>query len=239
MAQLAPDNPVLANAGIIAQKKVADPKYGDVASLVIRGHALLNPNTKTDGKSGGTLINLPPEREFQKVWDDTMRNAYAGSAEAKNADFQTAKAIYATLSQAAGDPDTSIFDRDRWDASMKMATGGALRLGSSTILKPRGMTDGDFADQRDLRLRALHQSGVLDPGMTMSKLRDMGLRNEGGGRYVLTTGDADLADKNGRRVVIDFEAPLPTVSAPKTTTARELEQQRLERVRAAREVKRQ
>ena len=235
LAQIAPDNPVVATAGILAQKRVADPKHGDVAMLILRGQDVLNPNRKTDGKSGGTLLNMPPEKEFQKVWDDTVRNAYATSPEARNASYQTAKAIYAALSQQAGDPDTSVFDRGRWEDAVRMATGGTVRRNSSTFLKPHGMTEGEFADQFDLRLRALVQSGRLEPGMTMSKLRDMGIRNHGGSQYVLTTGDADLADKEGRRVVIDFESPVPAITMPKVPSARELEQQTRERVRRARE----
>jgi len=211
LAQIAPDNPVVANAGILAQKRVADPKHGDVAMLILQGQDLLNPNRKTDGKPGGGLINMPAEREFQKGWDDKVRNAYATNPEAGNAAYQTAKAIYASMSLKAGDSDKSVFDSGRWGDAVRMATGGTVRINASTFVKPHGMTEGEFADQFDLRLRALVQSGRLQPTMTMSKLRDMGIRNYRGGQYVLMVGDSVLADKEGRDVVIDFESPLPAI----------------------------
>lgn len=219
MAQLAPDNPVLASAGILAQRKVADPKHGDVASLILKGHELLNPNTKSDGKSGGTLMNMPKETDMRAAWDRTVGNAYTRSAAARDADYQTAKSIYAALSQAAGDRDTSLFEPSRWDDAIRMATGGAVTRNKTTFLKPHAMTEGEFADQMDLRMRALIQSGRLGPQMTMSRLRDMGIRNYGAGQYVLTTGDADLSDKEGRRVVIDLDSPPPVLRTIKPREA--------------------
>jgi hypothetical protein len=209
MAQIAPDDPVTAMAGIFARRGFKDPKAGTASDLLLDGIGILRPNARADGKpSGGTLLPMPAEREMRTKFDDYVRDAYSGSAEARNVTFQAAQAIYASMSRKAGDRDTTVLDANRWQKAVEMSTGGVTKYNGRNTVKPWGMTESDFSDQVDTRLRTILGSGALDPSMTMSKLRDLPLRPIGDGQYVLSAGDTDLGDKAGKRIVLDFNKPL-------------------------------
>lgn len=240
MAQIAPDDPVTAVAGLFARRGMKDAQGAAVADRLLDGMAILRPNKAADGKSGGTLLPMPKEGEMRKAWDDYARGAYAGSPSANNVTFQAAQAIYASLSRTAGDRDTSVLDPKRWTQAMQEASGGIARVNGKEVVKPWGMPDGDFSDQLDARLRLLSSSGSLAPGMSLSRLRDLPLRPIGDGQYVLSTGDSDVGDKTGKRIVIDFNQALPAAAVTKTpTSAAEIERARRERVNRARDIRQQ
>lgn len=210
MAQIAPDDPVTAAAGLAARRGLTDPKAGRAADLMLDGISILRPNKGTDGKpSGGVLIHQPPEKDMRTKFDDYVRDSMTGSAEARSTAFQTAQAIYASLSRQAGDRDTGVLDSNRWQTSIEMATGGITKHNGRQTVKPWGMPDGAFVDQLDTRLQMLKESGTLDQTVTLSMLRDLPLRPIGDGQYVLASGNGDLGDKTGKRIVIDFNQPLP------------------------------
>lgn len=209
MAQIAPDDPVTGKAGIFARRGFKDPKAGTASDLLLDGMGILRPNPKADGKpSGGTLLPMPAEKDMRSKFDAYVLDAYSGSAEARNVDYQAAQAIYASMSRKAGDRDTTVLDANRWQKAIEMSTGGVYRYNNRNTVKPWGMGDSDFVDQVDTRLRSLLQSGTLDPSMTMSKLRDLPLRPIADGIYRISSGDSELTDKTGKKIEIDFTKPL-------------------------------
>lgn len=241
MAQIAPDDPVTAVAGLFARRGMKDAQGAAVADRLLDGMAILRPNKTTDGKSGGTLLPMPKEGEMRKEWDNYARGAYAGSPSANNVTFQAAQAIYASLSKQAGDRDTSVLDAKRWTQAMQEASGGITRVNGKEVVKPWGMQDGEFADQLDTRLRMIANSGNLEQGMSLSKLRDLPLRPDKDGIYVLSIGDRALTDKTGKVITIDFNQALPAnaVQSKTPTSAAEIERARLERVNRARDIRQQ
>lgn len=212
MAQIAPDNPVLAHAGIAAARGQTDPKAGMVADLILQGERILNPPSKSDGKpDSGKLLPLPPETKMRLDFDNTVRDAYAGNTDARNGYYQTAKAIYATLSSKAGDADTTKLDSTRWAESIKMATGEIINWNGKYTPLPAGLAPGDFKDRLKSNIDGLISSNRLSAGMTRAKLVDMRLEPIRDGVYVFREGDTVLADKAGRAVTVDLSRAAPWI----------------------------
>lgn len=217
MGQIAPDAPVLAHAGIAAARGQIDPKQGQVADLILQGYQILNPDRKTDGKPDGQgLRNMPAEQKMRLDFDNTVRDAFATSAEARNGYYQTAKSIYAALSAISADKDTSVLDSDRWKESIRMATGEIIDYKGKYTPLPWGISPGDFKDGVAARVNSLLQGGRLNANVTSSKLNSMKLEAGGDGRYIFKEGDSVLTDKYGKAVVIDFNLPVPWGAGPVT-----------------------
>lgn len=204
MQQIAPDNPVVANAGIFAARGLESTNDRSVADLILRGNALLRQDTKEDGKpAGGKLLPMPKEEEMQRGFAGYERNAYAGKEQARNVAYQTAKAIYAAKSSEQGDY-SGTFDSKRWAEAMSMATGKIESHKGSHIVMPYGLDYGTFKDGLKTRAADLIAAGQLAAGWTPEKLRDLPLENAGDGRYFFRVGDGYLAGKDGRPVIVDF-----------------------------------
>lgn len=206
MQQIAPDDPVLAVAGIYAARGLESTKGRTVADYILRGQAGLNPPTKEDGKPIKAVVPMPPERDMLSAFASYEQNAFAGKEQARNAYFQSARAIYAAKAIEEGDF-TGEMNTRRWDTAMALATGGIDKYRGRAIVMPYGVTMGDFKDQVKDRTEALVAAGKLDAGMSAAKLRDLPLENVGDGRYVFRAGDSVLAGKDGKPIVLDLNTP--------------------------------
>lgn len=213
LGQLAKDDPVTAEAGLHAGRAHDLPTAGIqvdpgqaryVSDLILQGQAALHPNRKEDGSPDkGKTWPMPEMKKMEMQFANYERDAYAGKDKQRNAEFQTAQAIYAGLSIQAGDS-TGILDGTRWDQAMKLATGGIEKWNGKAIVMPWGMASGAFKDNLYRRIDDVVDSGRLADGMGASKLRDMPLESIGDGRYLFRAGDGLLVDKNKRPVIIDF-----------------------------------
>jgi hypothetical protein len=218
IAQIAPDDPVTAHAGIMAGRGQlsttagfeAEPgKATNVANLILQGQAVLHPNRKEDGNpEKGKLWPMPKDADFDKVWQSYERDAFAGKPEARNGFLQTAKAIYAARTVEAGDG-SGVLDSGRWDEAMKLATGGIERWNGKSVLMPWGYSRGQFKDELYRRIDDFAGAERLAPGTTAGKLHDLPLESIGDGRYLFRAGDGLMVDKDGRPLIVDFNAPLP------------------------------
>jgi hypothetical protein len=223
MSQIAPDDPVTSIAGVLANKDSQAAKGSAVASLILQGQEILQPNKKADGTpAAGTKI-LPPDRDLANGFRAYTRDAFAGLDQAQADYYQTASAIYAAKSSKAGDF-SQVLDSNRWEESIKLATGGIDKYNGKAIVLPWGQDYGQFRDGLNMRLQDVWASGRMADGMTMSKLRDMPLEMAGDGRYVLKAGDGILVDKNNQPVFIDFNrepAPMMGGAIPTDKELRE------------------
>lgn len=203
LAQIAPDAPVVATAGEFAGKG-----RNQVADLLLRGDSILRPNRKEDGSPDqGKLLPMPAEKDMRRIFDDQVRDAFAGMPNARNGHFQAARAIYAALSADAGDRDTSILDTKRWEQSIEMATGGFANYGGRRVPLPYGQDFSQFKDGLVRRVEDMLERGTLEGVWTKSKLLDLPLEAAGDGKYKFKIGDADLVDKQGNVVKVDFSQP--------------------------------
>lgn len=204
MQQIAPDNPVVANAGIFAARGLKSPADRQVSDLILRGNDLLRQDTKTDGKpSGGKMLPLPKEDAMQRDFNSYEGNAYAGKEEARNVTYQTAKAIYAAKASEEGDYSGDLNGK-RWKEAIRLATGGIESHRGRRIVLPYGMDYGSFKDGLRSRAASLVRSGTIDKDVTMSDLQGMPLENAGDGRYFFRVGDGRLVGKDGRSIIVDF-----------------------------------
>lgn len=228
MSQLAPDDPVTAVAGVYAGKKRTM-----AADLMLRGQALLQPTRSADGQPDkGKLWPMPPEKEMRDAFASYERDAFAGRPELRNAFEQSTKAIYAARSAEAGDS-TGVFDSDRWDEAVELATGGIAKYNGKGLVLPYRYGIDEFEDAVERRIDQImvrsdgpttkeardrleasmtpeerskveYHPGRLAPSVTADKLRDMPLEPIGDGRYVFRAGDGVLVDMNNRPVILDF-----------------------------------
>ncbi len=205
MAQLAPDDPVSAIAGSHAARGRSEE-----ARLMVRGQQILRPPTKADGKPDtGSLLPMPPETDLRLGFDSYIRDAFAGRAEARNAHYQAAKAVYAALSVDAGDRDTKVLDGGRWEQAMTIAIGPVEKYQGRRVVMPSGYDYSMFRDGLRQRIDELAASGRLDPSWTAQRLRELPIENVGDGRYILRSGDGVVVDQAGRPVMLDFNVSLP------------------------------
>ena len=204
MQQLAPDNPVMAVAGIAAARGLESSTDRSVADYILRGQQLLRQDTKEDGKpSGGKMIPMPKEADLSVAFANLEGNAFAGREQARNAYYQAAKSIYAAKSAEEGDYSGEINPK-RWDTAMNLATGGIDTYKGRSIVLPYGVKVGEFKDGMKQRIPDLIAAGRLTDGWTPEKLRDLPLENAGDGRYFFRVGDGVLVGKDGRPVVLDW-----------------------------------
>lgn len=211
MAQLAPDDPVTAIAGIYAGRGLKDDKGTQVADLILRGQAILHPNRKEDGTPDkGHLWPMPQgqdEKTMHQLFTDYERDAFAGHPQARSDHYQTALAIYAAKSTEAGDA-SGVIDSTRWKDSIKLATGGIERYRGKSVVLPWGLEYGDFKDGVTARINEVALEGRLAQGVTTGKLQDLPLENIGDGKYVFRAGDGILVGKDRAPIVIDFNKPV-------------------------------
>jgi hypothetical protein len=217
MAQLAPDDPPTAIAGVYAAYGRATTDFGmepvagqpkKVSDLILAGQQILNPPKTEDGKPPkGSLIPMPPEAKMRLTFDAYIGNAYAGNAQANNAYYQTARAIYAKLSVDAGDKDTAVYDSDkthRWESAIQLATGGIGEYRGARLPLPYGKTQDQFHDEMNRRLDMFIESGKMPPELSVNMLKNLPLKALRDGVYVMRAGDGIQGDVNGMPIVIDF-----------------------------------
>lgn len=217
MGQIATDDPVTAHGGVMAGRGIqtADGEFAVgrgtyVSDLIFRGQALMSPNKKEDGKpTHGKLWPMPEgkdEKTMRDVFESEEKGAFAGMGPARENYLQTAKVIYAALSEDARDA-TSTLDSGRWKTAIKLATGGFTDVGGKRVPLPYGQTESSFKDGLAARVEA--NAGNLPDTVTPKKLMDLPLQVAGEGRYVFRSGDSVVLGKDNRPIVIDFNRSTP------------------------------
>lgn len=199
MAQIAPDDPVTAIAGVYAARGRTQ-----AADLMLRGQSILRPTKKEDGSPDkGKLWPMPPDTDLRTNFANYERDAFAGHPQARSDAYQVALAIYAARSAESGDASGAL-NHERWGESIRLATGGVERWNGKSLIMPYGMERGTFKEGLYQRIDGLAASGRLADGVNVDKLRDLPLEPVGDGRYVFRQGDSILVGKDGRPVTIDF-----------------------------------
>jgi len=205
MQQLAPDDPVTAVSGLLAEHGVKTKSQQAIkaSDLMLRGQAILRQDKDTPGK----MLPMPPEKEMIDRFGKFERDAFSGREQVRNAYFQSARAIYAAMSVEEGDYKGEL-DTGRWDKAMKAAVGNVEKYKGRSVVLPYGYEFSQFKDEIKTRTKALAQSGAVDTAVA-DKLSDLPLEPVGDGRYAFRSGDSLIVDKNGARIIVDFNSPLP------------------------------
>lgn len=208
MQAIAPDQPVLALAGIYQARGLRSTFERDVADLLLRGQAILTPNTKTDGtghEGGRSLIKMPDAKLMLSDFNGITRDAFAGKEQAADLFMQGARAIYAAKAAEAGDY-SGNYDADRWRQSVNLATGGLQQHNGRTVVMPYGLPYDVFqtrlaAFAPDLAAQALNASA--------DELRRLPLENLGDGVYLFKRGAGYVVTKDGRPLTVNLNT-MPT-----------------------------
>lgn len=213
MNQLSPDDPVMAAGGMAAMRGLTTDKQRQTADVIFRGQAYLNPPKKADGDPVKSFVTMPPEKDMVTKFDAIVGNAYDGKPGARNIALQTARAIYAEkiVSGATRDGTSKqdgVLDTRIWESAVNMALGGdPLEYKGRMVIPPPGSDSGKFKDGVEERIRVLEKSGRLPEGTTAATLRGLPLENVGDAAYVFRSGDAKMADRDGKAIVLDFTRP--------------------------------
>lgn len=206
--QIAPDSPVRALAGRIYAKQDTNSggvtkgtpgaDAGNVAMLMVRGEALLNPgkaDAKEDGR--GARVTMPPNNELDAEIADAVGAAFAGRSTDYRTANQAVRAVYAAKSADAGDM-TGELDAKRLREAITAVVGEPVSIGGRDVIPPWGMSSDRFEDQAETYIDARFKAaGIANPG-------DVGMLNVPGrdGVYVLTRGMQPLVDRNGQPLLI-------------------------------------
>jgi hypothetical protein len=210
MAQLAPDNPVLAHAGrLAAAQRLYSPNKHDpsispnVAQTILRGDALLN-RTKGDKASDGNpkAFPMPPDKEIRAAFAEATGNAYAGDPARYERDLQFVRAYYAGRSAETGKISDELDDRVVRDA-VAATLGNMVDVNDRTVAAPWGMEPGEFEDA--WRAAATTALAGQDPQTQRNVLTGAQLLQLPSGAYALVQGRALVLGKDGKPVT--FRVP--------------------------------
>ena len=199
MAQIAPDDPVTAIAGVYSARGRTQ-----ASDLMLKGQEILRPQRKEDGSPDkGKLWPMPPDKDLREGFARYEGEAFSGHPKARSDSYQAALAIYAAKVSEEGNASGEI-DNDLWEESIQLATGGIDRWNGKSVVLPYGQEKSEFKDNLYRRIDAITDSGRLAEGVSASKLKDMPLEPIGDGRYIFRAGDGVLVDKDSQPIIIDF-----------------------------------
>lgn len=204
MQSIAPDNPTMAVAGMYQAKGLHSTEGRDVADLILRGQAILTPNTKTDGsghEGGRSLIKMPEDKLMLSDWTGQTGDAFKGREQANDLFQQTAKAIYAARSAEDGDYSGDMNSK-RWKSAIALATGGIENYNGAKIVMPYGMPFDTFQNTLKDRVDSLTKTSPPVAATSADMMR-LPLENVGDGRYFFRRGAGYVVDTNGRPLVVD------------------------------------
>lgn len=207
MQQIAPDDPVMAYAGMLStreraavtlQKHVfsANVTAGarDVAATMLEGNRLLQ------GK-GDSKFPLPPEREFREMFTSQTGALFAGRPGAADVAMQAVRAYYTGQSAAEGDHSGEV-DVKRLRQSVSAALGEVVDVnGRGEVLAPWGMSSDDFEDEAEAAFVTSAQAAGL-PQSVVGSYSQYGLRQKGERTFYVTRGREFLTTKDGKPLTI-------------------------------------
>lgn len=205
MQAISPDSPTMAVAGIYQARGLRTSENRDVSDLILRGQAILTPNSKTDGSGhagGQSLIKMPEEKAMLSDWNSVTGDAFKGKEQASDLFMQTSKAIYAARSAEEGDY-SGVINSKRWKQSIMLATGGIESHNGAKVVLPYGYGYDRF--QNELKVQAeriVKEGGALNT--TAGEMMRLPVENIGDGRYLFRRGAGYLVSKDGRPVVVDL-----------------------------------
>ncbi len=229
MAQIAPDSPVRAVAGILASKQrgltlernwfsddlVANAR--DAAATILAGDAILNKSKaakKTDGKADAGLF-MPGDTELQAKFADAVGDAFTDRPGAADVAWQAVRAYYAGKAAQTGRIAQSPQDVDGKlvREAVKATLGNSVDYnGRGTVFAPWGMSEDQFDDAVGTQLAAeAKRRGVMTkparnaPARPLSleeQFGELGLRQKSDGTYIVTSGRGVLTGADGGPLTI-------------------------------------
>lgn len=217
--QFAKDSPVTAQAAMIATKETPltagslwwqqSFKPGDVASKILFGEHLLNPNKgdrAQDGKGKGFMMpEGAEERAMRQRFDDTVGEVFAGSPDTYHTQLQTTRAYYAALTADKNGGGSRELDAAAWRDSIA-ATIPIVKFNGRAVEAPWGMDEATFKD----RVANAFPQAVKAAGLPVEMAGATGryrLQNLTGNTYQVLQGTDVLRGPKGPVVIKVPEIP--------------------------------
>lgn len=213
VAQIAPDQPVIAYAGALMGKTKAAVREGwfsdstapdpqMVAKTLLEGNRLLSPSKADkaeDGNRRGTM-KMPPEKEFDAQFDSMTRGVYAGNAEARSIDYQAVRAYYAGAAAKQGKFTGEAVDDSILREAVTAVTGG-VSSNYGGVVRPYGWPEDQFKD-------SVHKAwvDVVKQNELPASLKNARIKLRNGpqeGQYLVMDGMDAMRDKRGQLVTIN------------------------------------
>lgn len=225
MAQVAPDQPVKAAAGVLSSMQRDLTTAGhwfkpdesitsrDAASLMLEGDRLLNRSStaKTeDGKPQNQIFLTETaakglQDEFGKAVGDAFRSDPMGAEKA----LQNVRAYYVGKAARTGAiaRDSQTVDPAVVQEAVKATLGNVVDFrGNGNVLAPWGMAEHDFEDRVTQALPATLKRAGLSEAMAPTDAFGLDDGPEDG-VYVVTNGRKWVRDENHRPVLLDIRPP--------------------------------
>lgn len=221
MQQITPDDPVRANAGVLANTKARavtnthwfgpddTTSAQDVAATILKGQAILNPTkglAKSDGKPV-TALYTPPDADLQQAFAQAAGLAFIGRPQAAEVAYQTARAYYvgraSELGQLSGDKKS--VDTDLMDQATRLTLGNRISQAGGDIFAPWGMDSATFKDKAQAAAGAAFKANGLPSTGTDLFGGALTLRQVTGNTYQVMAGNAYMPGKDKRPIVITVQ----------------------------------
>lgn len=207
MKQLAPEQPVVAYAAMLATRERAQVTlqkhmFGadeaangrDVAATMLEGNRLLQ------GK-GDSKFPLPPEKEFRDQFTRDTGALFAGRPGAADVAMQAVRAFYTGQSAADGDHSAEV-NSDRMKKAITASLGEVVDVnGRGEVLAPWGMGSDTFEDQAEQAFTESAKAAGL-PDTVVGSFSKYGLRQQSERTYYVTRGREFLTTKDGKPLTI-------------------------------------
>lgn len=220
IAQVAPDSPVKALAGLLASKQrdttlqrnwIASDVLAsspDVARTMLQGDALLNPGKDAKGQDGKPKSNLylPDPAAFQAAFTDAVGSSFANHSGALETAYQAAQAYYVGKADQTGRLAKSNLDID--PKILKEAISATIGTvvdynGKGQVVAPWGMDTSAFQSGVQRAWQSAVKAGQI-PKFDESQLYKFGLENDSAGTYKVKVGEKYLTYK-GAPVVLNVD----------------------------------
>lgn len=210
VSQFAPDQPVLALAGLRAAQ---DPK---VASFIIQGNTLLNASKAQKAEDGKPNVSLyvPSDSAFQQSFSDAVGTTFRNHQGAAETAYQAVKSYYAgkavhdgKVLEQSGVPDPTLLKE-----SIAAVVGTVVDYnGKGEVAAPWGMDKSTFNDRVSSAWASAARRYPELSNMAGAQLSQIGLTNaDTEGQYLVPANGGFLSVVRGKQVVpivLDLNAP--------------------------------
>lgn len=206
MKQLAPEDPVLAYAGMIASRDRSitlerhwlsantTVSSGDVATTMLEGAKLLK-------QEGDKKFPLPKDGDFRTAFVEATGSLFAGRPGAADVAMQAVRAYYTGKAASDGDVSGEV-DATRMTQAIRASLGEVADVnGNGEVLAPWGMDADSFEDKAEAAFVAATQNAGL-PQTTVDNFGAFGLRQRGENTFYVVSGREFLTDRAGNPLII-------------------------------------
>lgn len=210
LKQLAPEQPVVAYAGMLAARERAtvtlekhffspNATVGarDVAATMLEGNRLLQ------GK-GDSKYPVPSDIDFRKTFNTETGALFAGRPGAAEVAMQAVRSYYAGKMAADGTAST-VVDAEQVKKAIHASLGEVADInGNGEVLAPWGMS-ADVLEERAEQAFATAAKAAGLPQSTVDNFRAFGLRQAGERQFYVTNGISYLYGSDGKPLLLTID----------------------------------